>query len=527
MWHLGRITIAGAAFLAVCSCHRASMLAPVSAGNQDSGWRISPENINIQEGEDRTLQLLDDSARELHGAKWSTDNTTLATIREENNRAVVHADAPGTVTIRAVLHGEKRLRQIKIWALDKRPLGTTGWGTHPIGREINDISAVPTPDGPHVFSLEQTANGSTYLRAVAEDGIQVWNWLMPEKTRDVELVCGDWTGGALISANRGDSFTLYTVGNDGKLRWQHRLTGIRKGHAYNRDHLVNILSQSPDGTKTIVTGFDEVTGTQKFQLAVPTSQERWVNAQKTGATILCASQPSSSAVPTVASRLFVNIDGFAYLAFTQSERTLTSGSCRPGSAIRRRDLTSVLETRMLLWQIHPDGNYRSTVVEESKSSAPFSNSAPFASPTGAIIPDGLGGVLLSVRRSRNVDEGDVRAVGDEFVYRLDQDGKLIYKFPLPRYGGALQDEMVLGEHDRGFVTRGGILIAFDVRNGIETWRWESRTPEVEVYVALANGGCAVQTPTALVEVDSATESKEIMQGRAMVDWQGQIFRKHS
>jgi outer membrane protein assembly factor BamB len=499
---------------------------PVSATNQDSGWRISPENINIQEGEDRTLQLLNDSAQELHGAKWSVDNPTLATIREENNRAVVHANAPGRVTVHAVLHGEKRLRQIEIWAVDKRPLGTTGWGTHPIGREINDISAAPTPDGPHVFSLEQTADGSTYLRAVAEDGIQIWNWLMPEKTRDVELVCGDWTGGALISANRPDSFTLYTVGNDGKLRWQQRLTGIRKSHAYNRDHLVNILSQSADDTTTALTGFDEITGTQKFQLTIPTSQERLANVRKTGTTILCTSQPSTSAVPMVASRLFVNIDGFAYLAFTKTERTLTSGSCPPGSVIQPRDVTSVFQARMVLWQIHPDGSFRSTVVEESQVAGPLLNSTPLASPTGAIIPDGLGGVLLSVRRSRNVEEGDVRPVRDEFVYRLDQDGKLVYRFPLPRYGGALRDEMVLGERDRGFVTRGGLLIAFDVRNGTETWRWDSRAREVEVYAALANGGCAVQTPTALVEVDSATDSKEIMQGRAMVDWQGQIFRKH-
>jgi hypothetical protein len=81
MWHLGRITITLAAFLTLCSCHRTSMPPPVSATNQDSGWRISPENINIQEGEDRTLQLLNDSAQELHGAKWSVDNPTVATVR--------------------------------------------------------------------------------------------------------------------------------------------------------------------------------------------------------------------------------------------------------------------------------------------------------------------------------------------------------------------------------------------------------------------------------------------------------------
>jgi hypothetical protein len=35
----------------------------------------------------------------------------------------------------------------------------------------------------------------------------------------------------------------------------------------------------------------------------------------------------------------------------------------------------------------------------------------------------------------------------------------------------------------------------------------------------------VQTPGALVEVDSATESKEILKGKAMMDWQGQVYRK--
>jgi hypothetical protein len=36
----------------------------------------------------------------------------------------------------------------------------------------------------------------------------------------------------------------------------------------------------------------------------------------------------------------------------------------------------------------------------------------------------------------------------------------------------------------------------------------------------------VQTSTALVEVDSATESKEIAKGKAMMDWRGQMYIKH-
>jgi outer membrane protein assembly factor BamB len=378
-----------------------------------------------------------------------------------------------------------------------------------------------------VFSLEQTASGSTYLRAVRNDGIQVWTWLMPENTHDVELVCGDWLGGALISANHGNSYTLYTVGGDGKLRWQHTLDGVRKGHAYNLKHLVHVLSQCREGLVTKVTGIDEVTGAQKFDLTLPASHEELIHVQKVGVKILCASKASSFPVRTIASRLFVNIDGFAYVAFTQQEWALRTAKCTPGSAIEPRAVTFERDERVVLWQIHPDGTYRSTIVEESKSSRPLSEPVSVASPTGAIIPDGLDGVLLSIRWSHDAIVEDAHGSPDGVVYRVDQNGTVVYKFPLPKYGGPLHDEMVLGENDRGFATRGGILIAFNVRDGKEIWRWDSNTPEIEVFAALANGGCVVQTPTGLVEVENATESKEIFTGKAMMGWQGQMYRKHN
>jgi len=142
-------------------------------------------------GQDRRLQLLDDSAQELHGAIWSVDNPDLAEIEEVDGRAVLHAKGVGTVRVGAAQGAEMRVREIKIWsALRPMPIGTSFWGLHPIGREIGDIPAVPG-DGPTIFSLEQTSDGRTYLRADEEDGIQAWTWLLPANTHDVELVCGD------------------------------------------------------------------------------------------------------------------------------------------------------------------------------------------------------------------------------------------------------------------------------------------------------------------------------------------------
>jgi len=491
--------------------------------DRDTGWRISPEKINVQVDDERRLQLLDDSAQELSGAEWSVDNPALAEIREEGAQIIVHTKAAGTVTVSAFRGGEKRSRKITIWP--SSPEGTTGWGMHPIGRDIGDLAAVPTPDGPNVFSLEQTASASTYLRGVTTDGMQAWAWLMPEKTQNVDLVCGDWLGGALISANRGTSYTLYNVAGNGRLRWQHTFNGARKAHAYNLDHLLHVLSQSADGTRTTITGIDGTTGAVKFELVLPVSHAKQVNVKRPGTKVICAARAASALLRSIPSRLFVNIDGFAYVAFTQNEWTLESPACTPGEVIPPANVIFTRDEKLILWQVHPDGSYRSTIVEESKQKQSLAAPVSAGSPTGAIIPDGLGGVLLSVRWSHSDIVPDVHGLPDELIYRIQENGEVAYQFPLPQYDGPLKDEMVLGENDRGFATRGSVLIAFNVPDGKELWRWDAHTTGIEVFAALANGGCLVQTPEALVQVNNATESAEVFKGKAMMDWQGQLYRK--
>ena len=89
---------------------------------------------------------------------------------------------------------------------------------------------------------------------------------------------------------------------------------------------------------------------------------------------------------------------------------------------------------------------------------------PLVAPTHAIVSDGLGGVLLSVRRLPDARPA-APSHSVEFLYRVDGEGKLVFKLPLPAYQGPLKDEMVRGENDRGFAARGSLLTAFDVRQG--------------------------------------------------------------
>jgi outer membrane protein assembly factor BamB len=130
-----------------------------------------------------------------------------------------------------------------------------------------------------------------------------------------------------------------------------------------------------------------------------------------------------------------------------------------------------------------------------------------------------------VRLSHNVALGKGSEPADEFVYRVNQDGELVFKFPLPGYTSPLKDDMVIGENNVAFATRGSLLIAFDLVSGKELWRWKSNEPEISVFVALANGGIMVQTPTVVVEVDSSAKAKTVFNGKAMMDWYGNMYRK--
>ena len=211
---------------------------------------------------------------------------------------------------------------------------------------------------------------------------------------------------------------------------------------------------------------------------------------------------------TETSGLFVNTDGDAYAAFTVKRRTLRAEKCTAESLVEPGKVHVSREDQLVLWRVQDDGSYRDTVVETSKrSSVSVGVPAPDVSPTGDIIPDGFGGVLLSIRASSKAATQKTSEAFDEFVYRVTEEGTLAYKFRLPRYAGELDDDMVLGEQDLGFASRGSTLVAFNVKDGTEVWRWNSGIPEVKIIMATAGGGCAVDTPQGLVLVEEGIKKK--------------------
>lgn len=185
------------------------------------------------------------------------------------------------------------------------------------------------------------------------------------------------------------------------------------------------------------------------------------------------------------------------------------------------------DEKLWLWQIHPDGTYRSILVEASKLTQQLSAPTSVVSPTSAIVTDNMNGTLILVRMRYNVMPGNVSDQSDEFIYRVNAEGDLVYKLPLPKDSGPLRDEMVIGNDELGFATRGGVLIAFNVRDGKELGQWDSKTDDISVVAALADGSCLVQTPTDAVKVDSSTKARIVLHGKVLLGWHGRMYRKHN
>jgi hypothetical protein len=495
-----------------------------TAAQVDSGWHISPTEMNIRVGELRPLQLLDAQGNEFHTEDWSVDDTDLAQITEEAGRAVLYPKASGVVNVTASLDGTTRTRRITIWPKASKFRGVH-WSVPPIGRETGTLQAGPTSDGPDLFSLDQT-DQATYVRAFSHDGLQLWLWRLPEETGTVEFVCGDDMGSAILAAVHSASYTLYVVGKDGKPLWHRKFEGVRKGHALNYSNLLHVLNQAVDGTWATITVLDGATGIENFSLKIPASRESEINLTRSGDKIICAPGRSvSHALRMLTSGLFVNTDGLAYAAFAENDWKVGTDKCAAGSVVDPAKVYFSRDDRLVLWQIHSDGSQKTTMVDASQQErASFAAPWTIMSPTGDIIPDGFGGVLLSVRWSHT----DITQKGisspDEFVYRITEDGEVAYKFPLPKYVGSLHDEMVLGEHDLGFATRGGVLIAFNVEDGREEWRWDSGASEIKINMATAGGGCAVDTPEGLVLVENGVKKRVVAPSGSQMYTPGEYIR---
>jgi outer membrane protein assembly factor BamB len=361
------------------------------------------------------------------------------------------------------------------------------------GRGLGSHRAEQSDDeGPDLYVLNEVGSHRT-IHALTKNGIHLWRW-QPTKPASgtLNLICGNHVGGTIVKQQGTSGFELYDLDDHGTVRWTY--AGNGEMDAYALGEKLFLVQASPDHLQVAIVALNADTGSEDLRYQLPASQHTVRNAiDQAGVDTCMPGHHIETSIPILTSLLFINIDGDAYLAFTRRFRTLDAVDCSGGEPLGLKHLRLSRDDSLMLFRISPDGVSISTLVHEEREDAIPAEHASFSvtQPTHAIIPDGVGGTLVSVQVLRGGLFSKQAQNAEEFVYRVTDQGILAYKFRLPPYSGARHDSMVLGGDETAFVTRGSLVVCFDAITGAERWHYDTGVPEIQIVVALADGGVVV------------------------------------
>jgi outer membrane protein assembly factor BamB len=487
----------------MCKTYRVLVLAlafclhqPAYPQTPAGDWTIAPWVQNMLALESARLQILDSEWRELAGASWSVNDQTLASISvDERNKnvAVLQALAPGKVIVTANLNGVKHSITINIWSEHYPPDHRGRWNSIAFGRRINEVKARRTSDDQPSSYMAAQAGRVAVVHAVDDDGLQLWRWMVPESDGNAaELLCGDNDGGVLVRLQRAHDYVIYHLSAKGELQWTYFGRDKLQSHAFGGDNTLYLSEASPDRLQVRLVGVEGIQGKEKFNHPVPQSLVTLTSISFQRLSFFCnpGLRMQSPAASTF-SGLIINTDGHAYLAFTVSRGELEALNCSPETMSQTAQVRRRYDHSLFLWQVSPLGAVTTTLVQRDQGEIVLSNDwPPSLQPTGDLIPDGNGGVLLAVRQFVRTPFNSPPH-GYDYIYRITNEGKLAYKLALP---GAIrkEDGMALNDQNHAFITVENLVICFNSLSGAEVWRYDAQTQNVNIVFAAEDGSVVVQ-----------------------------------
>jgi hypothetical protein len=148
---------------------------------------VTPAVVNMLVGDSHSF-----SAFELEGktvtasAEWTLDNRDAVELHDDGGPTIT-SKAPGKVTLRARIDSRTAEAVITVHDLQKLPDGTILWSVPQIPgyKSKQFVQAVPTANGPDLYTIEQNEHGEQLIRALFSDGRQLWMRKMPHDTRRI------------------------------------------------------------------------------------------------------------------------------------------------------------------------------------------------------------------------------------------------------------------------------------------------------------------------------------------------------
>jgi hypothetical protein len=230
--HQSRFGLTGGQVLRPNTGARSKMVGSVVQRFTEGDVRLTPDILNLEIGEARTIQALDEAGLPVTGLTWTSSNNNVVSLSSDDP-PVLTALSAGEVTITA----GTATAQVTVWP-GALPVGTRIWSNSGGGSGIlSVVPAVPSSTGvADVFAVW----GDSTVSAITSDGATAWT----ASLLDAGLVVADFQGGLIISEYGGPVTTIAKL--DG-------LTGQRSVlYTMNEPYFLAGIGVHTDGTIFVV-----------------------------------------------------------------------------------------------------------------------------------------------------------------------------------------------------------------------------------------------------------------------------------
>jgi IPT/TIG domain/Glucodextranase, domain B len=450
--------------------------------------QITPPNSNMLVGSQQSFTAVDNQGNRRPDATWSVSNSTIASFASDNPNTLM-ANAVGQATVTATVGGVSAQTTVTVVSGTSMPVGTILWSAPPPIAEFSTqqiVQAVPTVNGPDLYSIDMDSNGDTIVRAFRSTGEQMWQSqvfteaALSEASGGPTVAVGDNFGGVLLIqpgnpyANIPGTITDLDGQSGGQL-WQYATSGgsisfaaigldggvyVVETDAVVRDLLGNINLYG------YVDSIDGVTGGLKNKIMLPVSTSYFHCPGLTSYGVFVGNE----GLPVVAP------DGSLYMEVTSAEG-VEETNCDAGPQPFQ---FSSATYNLSLMRVSPDGGVGFSTL--STSGIPSN-----------VIPDGNGGVLASYY---------VPSSG--LLVTDTTDGATTTLSNISNYDNGATLEMVLGDNGTAFATDGYNVDAFAVATLQPTWSYTSQGASLSLLIATAGGGVAINdSELGVIQLDSS------------------------
>jgi hypothetical protein len=498
----------------ILPCNASTDLLSIQAGGQSSTGQflivqpelfISPTSINLLTGQEQQVQAVSSSGILVTGASWSVEDQVIASF--DTTTQTVKALTAGKTNVSAALNGTCANLDISVYdSAAGLPQGKPKWiAPNLAGGFISEIfHAVHLDDsGPDIYLQETTFDLKNYIRAFTADGQLKWSWPDPANFQFPLIASADGFGGVLAFADAGGGqYYLEDLDQNGVERWRFSTQLYGEEFAVAPNGTVYLIEEDHAATQKYVVAIDGLSGAEVGRFFIPNSetgtrdlldvfddQGRFLKRK-------CSSGASTVHLVTSGTgRLAIDLDGNVILPFTSGRTIFDAEPCTEGDTFDDHDQATLdkstldYEQDLQLLMITPDHSVSfQTVASFAYFGQGWTHPVENVSVVGGTSPAPNGMSLFTGQYSIVPLFGRLPAVLQETrLFAVGQGGSLAYTLTLSSSALGQRNDIVLGEGNTAYTTRGGTIFRFDASTGAEISRFQASGGHADLLAATREG----------------------------------------